>query len=162
MKKRKMLVTIIICVIMCFTIKCNDAQKLTGKLVCNKMLVPQFALFQDEIMQKNKTVTFNETNKYTNHSIAEILFDHRIPRLAEITYSDLTDRTLVDDDTLPEEEFDDNSRNLTEDVITFRNGIRQLRDSKMAEIDALRANLVGDDTGAVSYTHLTLPTICSV
>ena len=130
-----MLVTIIICVIMCFTIKCNDAQKLTGKLVCNKMLVPQFALFQDEIMQKNKTVTFNETNKYTNHSIAEILFDHRIPRLAEITYSDLTDRTLVDDDTLPEEEFDDNSRNLTEDVITFRNGIRQLRDSKMAEID---------------------------
>ena len=89
MKKEKMLIKIIICVIMCFTIKCNDAQKLTGKLVCNKMLVPQFALFQDEIMQKNKTVTFNETNKYTNHSIAEILFDHRIPRLAEITYSDL-------------------------------------------------------------------------
>ena len=76
MKKGKMLIKIIICVIICFTIKCDDAQQLTGKLVCHKMLVPQFALFQGEIMQKNKTVTFNESNKYTNHSIADILFDH--------------------------------------------------------------------------------------
>ena len=41
------------------------ATAVTGKLVCHKMLVPQFALFQGEIMQKNKTVTFNESNKYT-------------------------------------------------------------------------------------------------
>ena len=126
MKKEKMLIKIIICVIICFTIKCDDAQHLTGKLVCHKRFVPQFALFQGEIMQKNKTVTFNESNKYTNHSISDILFDHRIPRLVELTYSDLADKTLVDDDTLPEEEFNDDSRNVTEDVITFRNGIKQM------------------------------------
>ena len=86
MKIRKMLIKIIICVVMCLTIKCNEAQYLTGKLVCYKKFVPQFALLQGE-MQKNKTVTFNESNKFTNHSISDILFDHRIPRLVELLYN---------------------------------------------------------------------------
>ena len=133
MKRGKMLIKIIICVIMCFTIKCDEAQHLTGKLVCHKRFVPQFALFQGE-MQKNKTVTFNESNKYTNHSISDILFDHRIPRLVELTYSNLAERTVVDDDTVPEEEFNDDSRNVTEDVITFRNEIKLMRDSAMATL----------------------------
>ena len=111
-----MLTKIIICVVMCSIIKCNEVQILTGKLVCYKRFVPQFAFLQGE-MQRNKTVTFNESNKFTNHSISDILFDHRIPRLVELTYSDLVERTVVDDDTIPEENFHEDSRNRTEDVI---------------------------------------------
>ena len=117
----KLLIRDIFCVVMCLIIKCNEIKLPTGKLVCYKKFVPKFAFLQGEMQRNNKTVTFDDSNKFTNHSILDILFDHKIPRLVELTYSDLVERTLVDDDTIPEEDFHENSQNSTANVITFRN-----------------------------------------
>ena len=141
-----LLIKIILCVVMC-SIKCSEAKLPIRNLVCYKRFVPKFAFLQDE-MQRNKTVTFNEqdqdSNKYTDHSMLSILFDHKIPRLAELTYSDLVEKTIVDDDTIPEEDFHEDSCNLTEDFITFSNEIRIRRDNTVSEINTLRMNVIGD------------------
>ena len=140
-----LLVKNIFCVVMCLIIKCNEANLPIKNLVCHKRYVPKFAFLQDE-MQRNKTVTFDEqdSNKFTDHSMLSILFDHKIPRCAELTYSDLVEKTIVDDDTIPEENFHEDSRNITEDFITFCDEITIIRDSTMSEINTLRINLIGD------------------
>ena len=137
------------CVVIVISIKCNEAEN-PKPILRDKMMNPHFAFsnFQGgpNTMSKNKTVKFNAENEnektFTDHSMVSILFSHKIPHLAEITYSDLIERTIADvDDTIPD--FIDHSLNVTEELITFRNTMAELRASAKKDIDILKLNLDG-------------------